>query len=811
MAETRRLIKVFIASPGDLADERKIAKSVVDEFNSQWAEVLGYQVELIGWEDTLPGVGRPQELINRDLDGCDLFVGMIWKRWGSPPGHDLYTSGFEEEFHRSLERNQLEGRPHINLLFKELDASLLADPGEQLKDVLSFKARIEAERKVLFKNFGSATDFGVLFLRCVQNYVAQQWRNANEKDQDRSQSPLREDSGNSAEAALTTPLSREGVKFLRAFVVKAERASDENPLEAREVARLRLLSMISGVHGNDERVLGAHDANLLFKSRSQFEFGNKELHGLVGAGLQNIKNENVPLWHWLLKLGGKWRLLTTLSIIGPKSHRLGAINCMKLVSEPIAEESGITRRDVLNAWFSDRTDSKLRLAAIEYLSEYGQPDDIHTLEEELSRNETQTASQAANAIIRIRLKDDRRQALEALYRLQPEFVEKVTLNQIFCNDSEFDNQLIKQGLLHQSSSTRLAVVKLLIRRHELSMAEAETLLADSNAQVRLEALTTLVAGGKSYSLGEARGILVKSNANATSGIRTDSDGEEALALYTEKHYNRLDLAALEEIAKAEIFDQDAFFALARRRYKTYWKDLRDAVLDGFADRFERAMDDMARRYGLITETLEKTRSLGQYLRKRFTRQGLNLICGSMDAADLPLVREVLAREETEYCSVDAEYLAKFGQWRDIPLIISSLARPEYSRGVSSLLSLSRSNKFKESGRAIYQLGKHRLEDLLRLAMPADLLAEVLMVIPDTSWRQLSRGILLSLCDSEKESVRKRTVIRIIHAFPRGEVSAFFDEYLTNESIYYNVIHWLDFGTSVPRDRLARAKISALAV
>lgn len=109
MAGTRRFIKVFLASPGDLADERNIAKVIVDDFNSQLADALGYQVELVGWEDTLPGVGRPQGIINRDLDGCDLFVGMLWKRWGTPPGTEPYTSGFEEEFKRSMTRNGKEG------------------------------------------------------------------------------------------------------------------------------------------------------------------------------------------------------------------------------------------------------------------------------------------------------------------------------------------------------------------------------------------------------------------------------------------------------------------------------------------------------------------------------------------------------------------------------------------------------------------------------------------------------------------------------------------------------------------------------
>jgi hypothetical protein len=96
MADSRKVVKVFIASPGDLQDERRVAKAVVDEFNKLWADKLGYHVELVGWEDTIAGFGRPQDLINRELERCELFVGMIWRRWGtSPAASGPYTSGFE--------------------------------------------------------------------------------------------------------------------------------------------------------------------------------------------------------------------------------------------------------------------------------------------------------------------------------------------------------------------------------------------------------------------------------------------------------------------------------------------------------------------------------------------------------------------------------------------------------------------------------------------------------------------------------------------------------------------------------------------
>jgi Domain of unknown function (DUF4062) len=108
-----KTINLFLASPGDLGEERRCAKRAVEEVNLSVGRQINWRVELFGWEDTMPGFYRPQSRINEDVDRCDLFVGMLWKRWGQPPGDSNYQSGFEEEFERAKERRNREGRPEI--------------------------------------------------------------------------------------------------------------------------------------------------------------------------------------------------------------------------------------------------------------------------------------------------------------------------------------------------------------------------------------------------------------------------------------------------------------------------------------------------------------------------------------------------------------------------------------------------------------------------------------------------------------------------------------------------------------------------
>ena len=143
MAEIRKIIRAFLASPGDLQDERKAIRDVIKEFNETWADELGYQVELIGWEETISGYGRPQHLINQDVDRCDLFLGMMWKRWGTPPDEEgIFTSGFHEEFERSIKRRKESGKPEICLFFKEIDEEFMVDRVPDLVKVIEFRDKI---------------------------------------------------------------------------------------------------------------------------------------------------------------------------------------------------------------------------------------------------------------------------------------------------------------------------------------------------------------------------------------------------------------------------------------------------------------------------------------------------------------------------------------------------------------------------------------------------------------------------------------------------------------------------------------------
>lgn len=161
-----RTIRVFIASPGDLAVERRAFKEVIDELNSGFGDGARVRFESLGWEDTLATTGRrSQGIINIEIDRCDVFVLAMHRRWGQEaPDAIPYSSYTEEEFHRAYDRwkkpkRRKERAPEIFVFFKHIDPTSMADAGPQLEKVLAFRRQLEESREVLYRGFADETEF----------------------------------------------------------------------------------------------------------------------------------------------------------------------------------------------------------------------------------------------------------------------------------------------------------------------------------------------------------------------------------------------------------------------------------------------------------------------------------------------------------------------------------------------------------------------------------------------------------------------------------------------------------------------------
>lgn len=138
-------IDVFVASPGDVAEERKILHEAILEINQTWGREYSMFMELIRWEtNTFPDFGvDAQDVINKQIPrDYDVFIGIFWSRFGTPTNRA--ESGTEEEFRNAYDRFRRGGKPRLLIYFNRSKV----DPGlvdlDQLKRVQDFRKEISS-------------------------------------------------------------------------------------------------------------------------------------------------------------------------------------------------------------------------------------------------------------------------------------------------------------------------------------------------------------------------------------------------------------------------------------------------------------------------------------------------------------------------------------------------------------------------------------------------------------------------------------------------------------------------------------------
>jgi len=141
--ETRTFLRVLIASPSDTAEERDIVEEAIHDINRQHGREEGFLLEPVRWEvDSYSAMGLDgQDVINRQLNDYQLFVGIMNTRFGSPT--QRADSGTEEEFERALERYWTRlGEIKILFYFRNATVKFYDLDADQALRVHDFRARM---------------------------------------------------------------------------------------------------------------------------------------------------------------------------------------------------------------------------------------------------------------------------------------------------------------------------------------------------------------------------------------------------------------------------------------------------------------------------------------------------------------------------------------------------------------------------------------------------------------------------------------------------------------------------------------------
>lgn len=144
MVASVRRVNIFVASPGDVSSEREQLSKVISEINltiSAIAPEKRVVLDLIKWETHVhPAMGLDaQDVVNQQIGNYDVFVGMMWKRFGTATARA--GSGTEEEFRRAYATWQKNRTLPVLFYFCQATFAPPRSPEEieQLSKVLNFR------------------------------------------------------------------------------------------------------------------------------------------------------------------------------------------------------------------------------------------------------------------------------------------------------------------------------------------------------------------------------------------------------------------------------------------------------------------------------------------------------------------------------------------------------------------------------------------------------------------------------------------------------------------------------------------------
>jgi len=767
----RKILTVFVASPGDLAPERDVLRQVSERLNRVLGPRIGWLIELVGWEDRRPGYGRAQALINEDVDRCDLFVGLLWKRWGEPSG--AASSGFEEEFTRARERRRTGGQPEIWLFFKAISEDLRSDPGEQLKKVLAFQAEQQTLKELLYKPFESTEAFADVAYDSLTTYLLDLYKSAvpqseAKRSEHHSALPETADEQEAFPQELSAALSN---------ALSDRRVGWPKHLNKDQRARILLASTSWVANEFDYVLLGTHEANLAYTKREEWSVVDVE-RALLLRTMLSSSDDTIPGWYWATSLGDSVNkyLIAVAQVDTNDEVRKGAARLL-----PDAIETADT--GLLQLLLNDRGTA---VAGLRLVERFGDADAVELVASKLEDADFSAKSQAAEVVARFYLRSDIRHALEVLSRhgnaMPADVLAALTTRSPVVSREEFI-AIFKKA----TPGVKVALAGLLLAEKPKDVALAREMLTDADHRVRRIAARALIDAGELRQMEDIVPLFKRADTGSKLGIiarglfDTDYvDPEEFRPILLHQ------LSAEQLLEKLDFYSldgSDAYRELACHHFSAVQGRIRSDIADRFEALRLESLARMAQQFGIDgagSIAQRWSEDLLGFLRSRFMGAALDGIALHGEPADVRLARDIATESKLAWRVIGplARVLARFGSAADVaPLIpLAGKATGDDEREIALTAFRLSDNPMELAQKLIHSARGHMLEQAIEALTNqpwADLKPLVTTLISDSSPQKRLVGVRLALCSNDAESER---LLR---------------EYTSRESYYYNVVAWLD--------------------
>ncbi|MCY4227677.1 MAG: DUF4062 domain-containing protein [Gammaproteobacteria bacterium] len=808
MSENHTIIRIFLASPSGLEKEREAIREAIDHINRRNSHRWLLRFEALGWEDAVGGNQRAQEIINRNLERCDYFFGLLADYWGSPPypEEDIkseYTSGFEEEYELAQNLHGGERMLDIMLFFRKIPEDKMRDPGESLRKVLDFQNQVRERRQPLYKEFDGLDDFKV---KIEDALIEIGWNRSRQNSGGRKST-----SGNQA-LEKVEPVKMETIdteqyffsETIRDFLnVMRNKSGTIHGLSNIEVARLRLISLGLDGLGNDDVNIGVHDANLLYFFRSSLDLSPDERSTLFFDGFENIENQSFPLWHWTdgdPKTAEKF-IQQIICSVGLASDIVVsyALNLASIFD--YRPPKTIDRGVLIRKWLELNRSYVLLNAAESYLSRCADECDIPVLQQISEELYGQQSAMLKCIIVCIRFRQSENEGFRELLELDPSEISielQAVLQDAIKNQApEVLEKLVKQ----KADYLRILSVKELVWRDALSENLAMGLSRDLSVEVRLEALKTLVDKGKPVSEQQAKQALVMKGRGLGNLIPNDTSKLEDYWRHCLERNTLEELLRIEE-ENSDPLEADALLMACKSFPDQTGGLLRDLIRDRFQGRFEKRVMKLAIPPSPWTRDIVMNfRARKEHACNIHMQEALDILALQMKREDLGLIREAVELQEVKVGVGVYGFLARFGDWNDVERILKLWDKFEDApAGLASLGGNAANVDIQLAmAEALAQIGRTRFVDLLEKLRSHELLYSVVKVVSDKAFMQLSDEITLELMHVDNQDVRRAVALRCLQLLPKSKITVLLQSYMKKEERYYNVIHWLDLGMTMPKD------------
>jgi len=767
-SRTLRVVTVFFASPGDVSDERSLFGSAIDELNSTTGAELGIRLQVTDWHDVKAGMGRAQGLINPSIEEADVFLGILWSRWGTPTGS--YTAGFEEEYELAKSLNRNHGRPEVMLYFKAVDEQHLQDPGPQLTRVVAFKEKAQGD--ALCKSFDGPEQLCRTTRQDFTKVMFERARPLELPPVSGTPSPVAvsAETTSQAKACIASPASGQLATLLQRTLDSVNKGSMDLVKGAPEVGetdatRLYLASASLAKNRHTLETLSVHDINLAYKHRKEIAPTERERH-LLERTLLGTDADVVPGWYWfkdMTEQDVKWQLLS-----------LSLVDGNEAVARAATAKFGFMhlRSDDYNQALTDEMLARPQQVAREYLTylgRFGTVADVEKIDTAMTKVGDRFPDEAYLAKKLIEARANPAQVLKLAESAKSDIVNKL-LAQASATRESIAVEDLNGALTSQHPQVRRFALGEMIRRCELGPEKARQLLTDDSTQVAKAALSYLLTSDAQIE----ESLISKVFEKEPQGRR------EALSLW----YSRqpADVVRL----KASWYNAGwiAYWAMGEHHFDEFARQIRADLSSRFAVWRAEGMarlqaENRGGEAALWDANITKDR-LDDYLLQQFAAAAMNALALHGQQSDVEFARTYLP----ELSYGDAQWaavrlLAKHGVSTDSAILLR-VAQTTFDDSLREFAARAALHLApgKEGAAAALLGGDNAM--LISLA-----LASLVQTDPCEAERRA-----IELLHKEADSPRIKALAVLVSRLEPQRLEELLDGYATGQ-YYYNVVCWLD--------------------